>query len=251
MRSYHPGRTCTSSHCPSCQWSPWLTFKLLHFLPNFGIKLYGTDFIKFLIFHFYDIFDFINHQLSSHSRFFSSSFNYTHLNLPFEPVIVSFVLNFSAPFKTYTNGNMYLVRRQLDPCDHGNAWLYDDHPTRPCSHHGPFYRPCPVCLKNSPVNEIITLHTFRHIPITPAPNVLISFCPEDTETAPSAYNPTCTSVLMLLLCPLPPLFQRRYPTSQPNNVRPLEGLLDIYLLKNNHLHMLLNPFFLIRLLYKF
>ena len=28
----------------------------------------------------------------------------------------------------------------------------------------PYYRPCPVCLKQIPANEIITLHIFRHIP---------------------------------------------------------------------------------------
>ena len=118
-----------------------------------------------------------------------SSFNYNHSNLPFEPVIVLFILTFSAPLKSYTIGRTYLVRRQLDPSDQANAWLYDDNPTRPCSHHGPFYRQCAVCLKNIPVIEIFTLHTFRHIPHYTCPPCLDFLLSRGYQKCPVCRNP--------------------------------------------------------------
>ena len=90
---------------------------------------------------------------------------------------MSLILNSSAPFKSYTNGRTYFVRRQQDPSD------------RPCSHHGPFYRPCPTCLKNIPVNEIITFHTFRHIPHYTCPPCLDFLLSRGFHTCPVCKNP--------------------------------------------------------------
>ena len=66
-------------------------------------------------------------------------------------------------YRTYTNGKTYLVRRRQDPSDQANAWIYDDNPSSPCSHYGPFYRWCAVCLKSIPAHDFIPLRTFRHI----------------------------------------------------------------------------------------
>ena len=98
-------------------------------------------------------------------------------------------MNFSAPFKTYTNDRVYLVRRQQDPSDHANACLYDDTPTRPCGHHGPFYRPCPVCLKKIPVHEIITLHIHHHIPHHTCPPCLNFLLSRGYKKCPVCQNP--------------------------------------------------------------
>ena len=99
------------------------------------------------------------------------------------------VLNFSAPFKTYTNGTTYLVRRQQDPSYSENSWLYDDNPTRPCGNHGPFYRPCPVFIKNIPASEIITLHTFHHIPHYTCPKGLDFLLSRGFKKCPVCKNP--------------------------------------------------------------
>ena len=142
-----------------------------------------------------------------------SSFNYNHLNLPFESVIVSVILTFSAPFKTYTNEAVYLVRRQRNPSDDANAWIYDDHPSRPCSHHGPFYRQCPVCLKSIPAHTIVPLHTVRHIPhytcTTPAPHASIFYSPVVSVDALNVKIPICIFTWML------PSFLQHHPPATP------------------------------------
>ena len=104
-------------------------------------------------------------------------------------MFVPFVLNFSAPLKAYHNAHSYLIRRSQDPLDHANASLYEDVPTRPCGHFGPFYRPCPVCLKQIPVNEIITLHIHQHIPHYICPPCLNFLLTNDYTNCPVCKNP--------------------------------------------------------------
>ena len=154
---------------------------------------------------------------------------------------VSFILTFSAPLKTYTNGTSYLVRRQQDPSDHANAWIYDDNPSRPCFHHDPFYRQCPLCLKSIPAHGIIHLHTVRHIPHYICPQALIFYSPVVSVNALFVKIPICISTWTLPSSPAAPLPRRHHPACQPHDVRPHEELLDNYLLRNNHLYLLLNP----------
>ena len=134
-------------------------------------------------------------------------------------MFVAFVLYFSAPFKTYHNRHTYLVRRQQDPSDSMNAQLYDDHPTRPCGHHGPFYRPCPVCLKNIPANEIITLHVHRHIPHYTCPPCLDYLLSSGSKLCPVCKNPHLYFRLDASRIPSDIIAQAS-PPSQPPQSRP-------------------------------
>ena len=96
---------------------------------------------------------------------------------------------FSAPFKTYSNNKTYLVRRQQDPSDSMNSPLYDDHPTRPCSHLGPLYHRCPVCQKAIPAHDIITLHIYKHIPHYTCPPCLDFLLSRGFKLCPVCKNP--------------------------------------------------------------
>ena len=207
----------------------------MYSLQNFCTKTYEPDFILILIFYFSNIFDFINHYFSSHNSIYSSSFHYKHLILPLEPVFVSFVLNFSAPFKTYANGKTYLVRRQLDSSDQANAWLYDDHPTRPCSHHGTFcapYASAPYALrislsmKSSPFTPSVTS------PTTPAPCLDFLFS-RGLRKCPICKNPICIFTWRLPSSPQVPQHKQHHPACQPHDVLRLAETLDNYLVKKN------------------
>ena len=124
-----------------------------------------------------------------------------------------------------------------------NSQLYDDHPTRPCSHLGPLYRRCPVCQKAIPAHNIIALHIFKHIPhytCTPCLDFLLS---RGFKLCPFARTPIYIFVSMhpsslLVPSPKPP-----HPACKSHDVlllAALEETLDNYKLKNNHLYSLFN-----------
>ena len=104
-------------------------------------------------------------------------------------MFVAFVLYFSAPLKSYHNDRTYLIRKQQDPSDTMNSPLYDDHPTRPCSHIGPLYRRCPVCQKAIPAHTIITLHIFKNIPHYTCPPCLDFLLSRGFKLCPVCKNP--------------------------------------------------------------
>ena len=129
------------------------------------------------------------------------------------------IFTFSAPFKTYTNGSTYLVRRQQDPSDSANARLYEDKPTRPCGHFGPFYRQCPVCLKNIPTSEIIPLHIIRHCIHYTCPPCLDFLLSRQYTKCPVCQQPHLYFRLAASLIP-PSIIAQATPPSLPPPHRP-------------------------------
>ena len=130
-----------------------------------------------------------------------------------------FLLNFSAPFKTYHNDKNYLVRRQQDPSDSMNAPLYDDTPIHPRCPLGPLYRSCPVCLKNIPVHEIITLHIHHHIPHYTCPPCLNFLLSRGYKKCPVCQHPHLYFRLEASRIH-PSTLAQATPTSQPAQRRP-------------------------------
>ena len=128
-------------------------------------------------------------------------------------------MTFSAPFKAYHNAHSYLIRRRQDPSDHANASLYEDTPTRPCGHFGPFYRPCPVCLKQIPANEIITLHIYQNIPHYTCPPCLNFLLSNGYKNCPVCKKPHLYFRLDASRIPSSTRAQAT-PTSQPPQRRP-------------------------------
>ena len=156
---------------------------------EFTFKLTRTDFIQFCIQTFiaYSL-----HSIFQTIHFINNILNISHLNLHFNSYCLAFVLHFSAPLKPYSNGRTYSVRRQQDRSDSANAQLYDDHPTRPCSQLGPFYRRCPVCQKSIPAHDIIPLISFIISRTTPAPLAWIFSSPVVSKSVSSVIIPICT-----------------------------------------------------------
>ena len=130
-----------------------------------------------------------------------------------------FFLNFSAPLKAYHNAHSYLIRRSQDPLDHANASLYEDTPTRPRGHFGPFYRPCPVCCKQIPANEIIALHIHHNIPHYTCPPCLNFLLSNGYKNCPVCKHPHLYFRLDASRIPSSTLAQAT-PNSQPPQRRP-------------------------------
>ena len=152
------------------------------------------------------------------SHFINNIPNIIHLNLHLNSYRQAFILYFSAPFKTYNNGKTYLVRREPDPSDSMNSQLYDDHPTRPCSHLGPLYRRLPVCQKAISAHDIIALHIFKHIPHYTCPPCL-DFLSRGFKLCPVCKNPYLYFRLDASLIPASTIAQAT-PPSLPTPRRP-------------------------------
>ena len=142
-----------------------------------------------------------------------------HLYLHLHSYRLAFILYFSAPFKTYNNGKTYLVRRQQDPSDSMNSQLYDDHPTRPCSHLGPLYRRCRVRQKSIPAHNIIALHIFNHIPHYTCPPCLDFLLSRGSKLCPVCTKPHLYFRLDASLIPASTIAQAT-PPSLPTPRRP-------------------------------
>ena len=101
--------------------------------------------------------------------------------------------------------------------DEANAPLYEDNPTRPCSHLGPFYRQCPVCLKNIPAHEIIPLHIIRHIPHYTCPKCLDFLLSRSFKLCPVCKAPHLYFRLDAALIPSSIIAQATSPSLPPSH----------------------------------